>query len=182
MRLGWAAAGGLLLAACGSGGSLPSPLHTAAPATYLLSLDELRTPGFAVAEEPHGTAGDCAAATVRYFREVPELALANGPLDVRSTVLRCASVAQAATAYAAAMKRTDAVGGATPESTGVLGDAAHADVLRVSSGGVGLVEVTLTWRSANLVSTLVMRERDAGNPLADALILAHAQSTGLPAR
>jgi len=182
VRLGWAAAGGLLLAACGSGGSPPAALHTAAPATYLLSLDELRTPGFTVAEGPHDTAGDCAAATVRYFREVPELALSNGPLDVRSTVLRCGSIAQATAAYAAAVKRTDAVGGETPESAGVLGDAAHADTLRVSSAGVGLVEVTLSWRSANLVSTLVIRERDAGNPLADALILAHAEAAGLPAR
>lgn len=181
MRGAWALAAGLALAACGSGGS-PSPtpsFFSRAASAYLLTLDELRTPGFTVSEAAHDDPGlACPASTARYFRTVPELATSNGPLDVRTTVLGCGSVRSAATAYAALVARADAVKGETAESAGVLGDVAHADSLQTTGDGVGLVEVTVTWRTANLVSVLVVRERDAGSGLADALILAHAQASG----
>lgn len=177
MRAAWAAAAGVLLAACGSSG--PSLLMRS-PSAYLLTLDGLRTPGFTAVEPAHSLPGEaCDAATARYFRGVPDLATANGPIDVRTTVLRCASVGSASSAYSGLVRRVDGVSGETPESAGVLGDAAHADSLQTSSDGVGLVEVTVTWRSVNLVSVLVMRERDAGDALPDALILAHAQEKNL---
>jgi hypothetical protein len=65
------------------------------------------------------------------------------------------------------------------ESAGALGDQAHADqLLTTSPDGVPLVEVTLTWRTDNLVSVLVVRGRDGGTGLSDALLLAHAQAAG----
>ena len=169
----------LLLAGCGSGASPPATptFFARAASAYLLTLDELRTPGFTVSEAAHDATGEaCPAATARYFRSVSELATSNGPVDVRTTVLRCPSVGAAAAAYSTLVARTDAVSGETAESAGALGDVAHADELRTTGDGVGLVEVTVTWRTANLVSVLVDRERDAGSGLADALILAHAQA------
>jgi hypothetical protein len=180
----------LVLAACGSGGS-PSPTLLARPAaSYLLTLDELRTPGFTVVEAAHvvdpasllvtpQSAGIRDAATARYFRTVPALTTANGPLDVRTTVLRCASGSGAHSAFSALTRHTDAVTGIVPESAGALGDEAHADqLLTTSPDGVPLVEVTLTWRVANLVNVLVVRGRDAGTGLSDALLLAHAEAAG----
>jgi hypothetical protein len=182
----------LLLVACGSGGlPVPSPSLLARPAAAsLLTLDELRTPGFTVSEAAHAvdpatlpftsqSAGLRDSATERYFRDVPALATASGPIDVRTTVLRCDAAAGAHSAYAALVKHTDAVPGIIAESAGVLGDEAHADELRSTSpDGVALVEVTLTWRTANVVSVLVVRGREGGSGLADALILAHAQAAG----
>jgi hypothetical protein len=195
-------AGGLLLAlalaGCGSGSPTPSPtLLSRSASSSLLTLDELRTPGFTVNEPVHAVAsaalaGDDAAlgralhgvslrdaATERFFRDVPELATANGPLDVRSTVLRCDATAGGHGAYAALVAHTDAVAGILAESAGALGDEAHADELRSTSpAGVPLVEVTLTWRVANVVAVLVVRGREGGTGLPDALILAHAQVAG----
>ena len=182
----------VVVVACGS----PSPLLFTRPASaYLLTLDELRTPGFTETESAHTidvaglAAGDTTlaaalggvglrdASTARYFRAVQPLSTANGPLDVRTTVLRCAAVSGASTAFAALTRHTDAVPSMVPESAGALGDEAHADqVLSTSSDGVPLVEVTLTWRVANLVSVLVVRGRDGGTGLADALVLAHAEA------
>jgi hypothetical protein len=180
----------LLLAACGSGG-LPSPtLLTRPAASYLLTLDQLRTPGFTVVDAAHPvdaeslpssfrSAGLQDSATERYFRAVPTLSTSNGPLDVRTTVVRFATVSGAHSAYAALTLQTDAVANIVPESAGALGDEAHADqLLSTSPDGVQLVEETLTWRIANLVSTLVVRGRDGGTGLSDALLLAHAEAAG----
>jgi len=77
-------------------------------------------------------------------------------------------------------KQVDAVPSMVPASAGVLGDEAHADqLMSVSPQGVQLVEVTLTWRVDNLVAQLVVRGRDGGTGLSDALILAHAQASNL---
>jgi len=177
VRATCALAGLLALAACGSSGAPVAPtLSPRSASSYLLTLDELRTPGFAVVEAAHSVSAACPAATERYFRAVPDLATANGPVDVRTTVLRCDTVAAASTAYATVTRQTDAVSGEVAESAGALGDVAHADELHTSGQGVGLAEVTLIWRTANLVSTLIVRERDTGGGLADALILAHQQS------
>ncbi|HEV7678373.1 MAG TPA: hypothetical protein VGQ42_07380 [Candidatus Dormibacteraeota bacterium] len=119
------------------------------------------------------------AATVRFFRSVPVLATSNGPVDVGSTVMRFPDSAAAHAAYAAQTKHTDAVAGILPESAGALGDEAHAGELAQTAGdGTPVVEVTVTWRTANLVSTLVVRSRQGGVPLGDALILAHSQAAG----
>jgi hypothetical protein len=174
----------LLLAACGSPPAGPSLLSRPASA-YLLTLDELRTPGFTVVEPAHPvpknllSAGPQDSATARYFRTVPVLATANGPLDVRTETLRFATASSAHSAYTALTREVDALANIIPESAGPLGDEAHADhLLTTSPDGVPLVEVTLTWRITNLVSVLVVRGRDAGTGLADALILAHAQAAG----
>jgi hypothetical protein len=164
---------------------------------YLLGLDQLKAPGFVAVEAAHSVsaeslaAGDTAlaaalksagvqdAATARWFRSVPELSTANGPIDVRSTVFRCSSTAGAHSAYAALTRHTDAVPGMVAESAGPLGDEAHADELgSVASDGTRLVEITVSWRTANLVAVLVARGREGGSSLADALILAHAQAAG----
>jgi hypothetical protein len=116
---------------------------------------------------------------VRYFRAVPELGTANGPVDVRSTVLRFGSAGAGHDAYGAMTRHTDAVPSMVAVSAGVLGDEAHGDVIEsVSPAGVRLVEATVTWRVANLVSVLVVRGRSGGTGLADALLLAHAQAAG----
>jgi hypothetical protein len=107
------------------------------------------------------------------------LSTANGPVDVRTTVLRCASVSAAHSVYDALTRQVDAVANIVPESAGALGDEAHAaQLLSTSPDGIQLVEETVTWRIANLVSTLVLRGRDGGTGLSDALLLAHAEATG----
>jgi hypothetical protein len=166
-----------LLVACG-GSSAPAPTLLSRPASaYLLTLDQLRTPGFTVSEGVHRVEAVPAhvvdSATVRYFREVPTLATANGPVDVRATAYRCDSVGAAQSAFATLTRQADAVPSMLPESAGVLGDEAHADQLSsTSSEGVSLVEVTVTWRTANVVRVLVVRGREGGTGLSDALVLA----------
>jgi hypothetical protein len=184
------------LAACGSGGSpTPSPVaHRAAAASYLLTLDQLHISDFTVAEPAHRVdatalaAGDSAllgslraagvedAATVRYFRQVDDLATSNGFIDVRSTVLRLAGADGAHTAFLAEEHHTDAVPHIVPESSGVLGDESHADQL-VETGpdGVQVVETTLIFRNANLVELLVVRGRLGATSLGDAILLGRAQ-------
>jgi len=190
----------LLLAACGSSAaSSPSPttMLTKPASAYLLGLDQLKAAGFVAVEAAHSvdagqlgvgdstlaaaltSAGLQDAATARWFRSVPQLSTSNGPIDVRSTVLRCSSTAAAHNAYAALTRHTDAVPSMVAESTGPLGDEAHADEIgSVASDGTRLIEFTVTWRTANLVSVLVARGREGGSGLIDALILAHAQAAG----
>jgi hypothetical protein len=183
------------LAACSSGGARPvaTPrFFAAAPTAYLLTLDQLHIGGFTTAERAHAlgeqalSAGDAqldtalraagmgGAATVRYFRQVSDLATANGFVDARSTVVSFAAAGPAHRAYLAEVRHTDAVPGILPESTDALGDEAHADQLTENGpGGVTLVEVTLVIRNANLVELLVIRGRQGGTGLADALVLGH---------
>jgi hypothetical protein len=188
----------LALVACGNSSASPGPTVPAKPAAaYLLTLDGLKVPGFVVVEAAHAistdqlVAGDAAlasalksagvgeAATARFFRTVPQLSTSNGPIDVRTTVVRCGSAGGAHGAYAALTKHTDAVPSMLAESTGPLGDEGHADEIgSTASDGTPLVEITVTWRTANLVSVLVVRGREGGSGLADALILARAQAAG----
>jgi hypothetical protein len=186
------------LSACsGSGGDTPSPtptVFTRGAAAYLVSLDQLRVARFTVAEAPHGlgfgtaSAGDSQlgtalrangmqdAATVRYFRQVPDLATANGFIDVRSTVLRFAAAGPAHRAFLAEVRHTDEVPHIVPESTDALGDEAHGDLLtETSPDGVQVVEATVIVRNANLVELVIVRGRVGGTSLDDALILAHRQ-------
>jgi hypothetical protein len=164
---------------------------------YLLTIDQLKAPGFTAVEAAHSvstdtlsagdstlasalrTAGVSEAATARWFRDVPELSTSNGPVDVRSTVLRLGGNDAAHTAFQSLVRHTDAVPSMTPVSAGALGDESHADVIEsASSGGVRVVEVTVTWRVANLVSVVVLRGRNGGTGLGDALVLAHQQAVG----
>lgn len=196
-RLTIAASVALLLASCGSGGggASPSPtprLFTGGTAGYLLTLDEIRIAGFTVNEPAHTlsleqvAAGDTQlavalraagmqqASTVRYFRDVPDLATANGFIDVRNTVLRFASAGQAHRGYLAEARHTDAVPHIVPESTDALGDEAHADQFTTTDpSGVQVVEDTVIVRNANLVDILVVRGRLGGTGLSDALLLTH---------
>jgi hypothetical protein len=187
--------------ACGGDGSAsasatPSPsgrVHPGSAVGDLLRLDELTLPGFTVASAPAEvdvaalSAGDSAlasalasagvrsAASARYFRSVPALATAEGPVDVTTTVLACGGPPGAATLLGAFAKHLDGVSGAIPVSTGPLGDGGHADVVEAVQDGVTVAQVTLAWRSGDLVSILVVRERNTGSPLADALIVARPQ-------
>lgn len=184
------------LTACGSGGgSSPTPtVFPRAASTYLLTLDQLRVAGFTVDEAVHSIGSSAAsagdpqletalraagmrdAATVRYFRDVPDLATANGFIDVRSTVLGFAGAGAAHRAFLAETRHTDAVPHIVPESTDALGDEAHAGILtETDPNGVQVVEITVVTRHANLVEIVIIRGRQGGTSLADALILAHRQ-------
>jgi len=113
---------------------------------------------------------------VRYLHAEPQLATANGPLDVGSTVELFADASGATAAYSAAVRHADAVNGAQVVSTGTLGDAAHADmVVAVAPDQTPVVQFTVTFRVANAVNVLVTRGRLGGTAIADALIIARKQ-------
>jgi len=185
----------VVVSGCGSSASAGPSLSTGDPAHYLVKLSDLPSPDFTVdqpahaadaAELAHENAtravhltqdGLQAGAAVRYFRAV-DLATANGPIDVVNTVERFATVAGAATAYAADVQDLDAAVGAAPISTGGLGDEAHAvSLVRTASSGVQAVQITLEWRVANVVNIIVLRGRYGGTRLDDALVLAHRTTT-----
>lgn len=183
-----------LVAGCSGAASTsatpPPAVHTAAAESYLLRLDELPVPGFtvqaaaALVDLATLAGGDQAradrldadrfqsAASVRYFRPVGDLGNSNGPLDVLCTVLRFAAVAGAGDAFAAEAARQDAVTGATPLSTGPLGDQGHGDLTTADDAGIAVAQTVLVWRSANLVTILEVHERLGGSPLAHALQVA----------
>jgi len=189
-----------MCACSGSGGAAPSPtprLFTGLAASYLLGLDQLHVAGFTVAEVAHQvgeqelSAGDAQlatalraaglgdAATVRYFRTPPDLATANGFLDVRSTVLRFDGDGAAHRAFLAEVRHTDAVRHIVPESTDAAGDEAHGDQLTEGGpDGVQLVEATAILRNANLVELVVIRGRLGGTSFSDVLVLAHTWLSG----
>jgi len=178
-----------LLAACG-GPASPTP-HPVPATRYLLSLDQLITPDFTVNEPPHTQdatalaggdatvartlrdAGLQSAATVRYVREI-DVSTANGPIDVIDSSAVFAGAAGAHRIFGDDVRRLDAQSGATSISTGPLGDEAHAaGVVRQAASGVALVQITVEWRVGNLLNILVVRGRNGGTRLDDALILAH---------
>jgi hypothetical protein len=172
----------------------PSLLR-AAPATYLLSVDQLVAPDFSLDTAPHPLAvadvagtdpsaaqrltssGFVAAAGEDFFRPVGSLALANGPVQIGDTAEEFQSAAGAATVYSADVSRLDAVAGATAVSTGSLGDAAHATTRTATSpDGTMVVEITVEWRVDNLLDILVARGRGGAIRPDDALLLAHRQT------
>ncbi len=190
--LGAALAGGAvvatLLAACGDAPSEGAQLTTP-PQHYLLTVDDLVTPDFTAVEPAHsidaatfagplGAArmardGFQAAASVRFFRGV-DLSVANGPVEIIDMAARFAGSSGAADCYSGGVAALDATHGAVPISTGVLGDAAHADsVTRTATSGVTAVQLTVEWRDGNVVNVLVVRGRYGGTRLDDALVLAH---------
>ena len=185
-----------LLAAC-SGVAASSPAVTASPLQSLLRIDQLAHPGFTVYAGPHSESavdlagsssaaaglnadGFSAAATVRYTRQ-DDFTVADGPLDVTSTAERFANADGANSAFSADVARLDAVAGATAISTGPLGDAAHAEQeVRRLPNGLAAVQYTVEWRVANVVNVIVIRGRQGGTTLQDALTLAYAQVDNEP--
>jgi hypothetical protein len=164
-------------------------------AAYLLTIDQMVSPDFTVDTRPHGlSARDIAgadsararqlaasdlldAAAEDLFRATGTLANSNGPLQVSDTVERFASAGGAAAAYGADVARLDALAGATPTSTGSLGDAAHAITrTATSASGTTAIEITVEWRVENVVNVLLVRGRDGGTRPDDAFLLAHRQT------
>jgi hypothetical protein len=179
----------------GCTGPITPPPHRAAPATYLLGVDQMVSPDFSVDTAPHAlsatniagtdrsaaeqltSAGLVGAAGEDLFRDVGSLDLANGPVQVRDTVEEFGSADGASTVYGGDVSRLDAVKGAVPVSTGSLGDAAHATTMAaVAADGVTAVQITLEWRVDNLVDILVVRGRAGATRPDDALLLAHRQT------
>jgi hypothetical protein len=183
-------------------GSEDAALYTANPKGYLITIDQLMVPDFTVSSPAASVnaatfaGGDSAyaaalardglqsAASVEYQRS-DEFATANGPLDVVATVARFTSLSGATGAYTAGVRQLDARAGATPTSTGPLGDQAHAiSIVKATTGGLSAVEITLLWRVGNLLNIIIARGRYGGTRLDDALILAAEQTaneTGPPA-
>lgn len=166
------------------------------PASCLLTLDQLGAPGFTVDTPVHvisiadvaandtlraqrlAVDGYSGGAAVDFFRQPVNIALENGPIQVRDQCERFTTATGAAALYADDVGRLDAAAGATPVSTGSLGDAGHATTTTVTdpASGVRLVEFIVEWRVANLVDVLTVRGRDGGTRLSDALDLAHRQT------
>ncbi|HKR99674.1 MAG TPA: hypothetical protein VJU79_09180 [Candidatus Dormibacteraeota bacterium] len=182
--IGFAFAG----AACGGGGQ---PSLTGPATHYLLSLDQLITPDFTVYEAAHTVdantlaqddaaqasrlhnAGLRSAAQVQFSRTA-DFATVNGPIDIICTVALFGDAQGAHTIFTADVRMLDSASGATPISTGPLGDEAHADsIVRQAPNGLRAVQITLMWRRDNAVNLLVVRGRYGGTRLDDALILAH---------
>ncbi len=181
----------IAVAACGSDSAA---LSTADPLRSLLTIDQLVSPDFTVsvaAAHVGATAlaggdptlaqalmsdGLQSAASVEYQRGV-DFGTSNGPIDVVATVERFGGIAGASSGYAATVAHLDAMQGAVPTSTGPLGDQAHAiSVVRSTQAGIAAVEITVVWRSGNLVSVIVARGRYGGTRLNDALVLAGLQN------
>lgn len=176
-------------------GGATGPRFTANAKHYLLTLDEMQSPGFTVTAKPSTlsastlAAGDAAvgqrlassglddAAGVTFARTV-DFATANGPVEVIDTVERFSSDAAAHSSYRADVARRDGEQGEVAMSTGALGDEAHADsLLAATPGGLQAVQITVQWRVANVVVVLQARGRYGGTRLDDALPLAHAQTS-----
>lgn len=186
--------GAMLLSGCTGGGTVSSTAVASSPppspVTLLLRLDDLPLPGFTVQSGPSSldvtrlAGGDpglaeelrrdgvTGGATVRFFRAVPQLADANGPVDIIEVVESTASAAAAHRVFAAEAGRRDAEAGAVSLSTGPLGDEGHGDFTTASASGVVVAQTVLAWRVGDLVTVLTVRERLAGSPLAHALAVA----------
>jgi hypothetical protein len=182
-----------LITAC-AGPSSPALLR-AAPASYLLGIDQLVSPDFSLDAAPHpltaaavaaaggaaatqlSVAGLTGAAGEDFFRDAPVLAVLNGPAQVTDTVEEFGSAGGAATVYGPDIARLDAERGATAVSTGSLGDAAHT-ITRTATAADGTVvaEITVEWRVDNLLDILVVRGREGAVRPDDALVLAHRQT------
>jgi hypothetical protein len=194
-HLGWwglaVLALGVALPGCGSDGVA---LSAGNPLGYLITIDQLVAPDFTVSSAAThvnastlangdaavatalARAGLLAAASVEYQRAA-DFSTANGPLDVVATAMQFASVAGATTAYSSGVSQLDALPGATPTSTGALGDEAHAiSVVKTTTGGLSAVEITVEWRVGNVVNIIITRGRYGGTRLDDALVLANLQA------
>jgi len=179
----------LLLLVPGCGGKPAARVLGGPPARYLVTLDELASPDFTVADPPRAedaaalARGDASvqrslrvdglrsAATTTFSRQA-DLATSDGPLEVIVTVELFGAAAGAQDAYSRDILGRDASPGEVPVSTGPLGDSGHADSLRATApGGIEAVEITVEWRLANAVNVVVVRGRYGGARLSDALLL-----------
>lgn len=176
-------------------GGTAAPRFTANAKHYLLTLDQMVSPGFTVTVPAatvsvNALAGGDAAVAKRLraegledasqvtFARTVEFATANGPIEVIDTVERFSADSGAHASYKADVARRDAQQGEVAMSTGSLGDEAHADsLLATTPGGLQAVQITLEWRVSNVVVVLQVRGRYGGNRLDDALVLAHSQTS-----
>ncbi len=191
---GWGLAVLAFVVALSGCGSATAALATGNPTSYLITIDQLVAPDFTVSSpaaqvsastlangDPVAAAqlnlnGLQAAASVEYQRAV-EFSTADGPLDVVATAERFATAAGATSEYKAGVQQLDAQPGATPASTGPLGDQAHSiSIVKTTSAGLQAVEITLEWRVGNIVNIIITRGRYGGTRLDDALILANLQT------
>ncbi|MHB8718771.1 MAG: hypothetical protein ACYDAC_07760 [Candidatus Dormibacteria bacterium] len=193
LRWAGAVAASALLAACGQGAAAeraPAP-----PVTQLLTVDQLVAPDFSADVPAHaitaaavtaldGTGaallqgnGWRGAAQVDFFRQDSNLAQLDGPVEIQDTAVAFASAAGAHAVFAGDAVHLDSVPGSIAVSTGALGDEAHATQRVVTVAGVDAVEFTVEWRVGSLVDILVVRGRWGGTRLADALLLAHTQTS-----
>jgi len=179
------------VAGCAGSGS---GLYTGNPVRYLIALDQLVEPNFSVSstaafvDASALAGGDTAVAAALShdglhsaarveFQRAEDFSIANGPIDIVATVERFGSDAGASTAYNADVRRLDGGSGATPISTGPLGDETHAtSVVKTTSGGLSAVEITIEWRVGNLINIIVARGRYGGTRLEDVLVLANRQT------
>lgn len=180
------------VAACGSA---PGPRFTANAKRYLLTLDQMQSPGFVVDVAPATvpasalaggnatvaqqlTADGLADAGQVTFSRTVDFATANGPVEVIDTVERFTADGGAHSTFQADVSRRDREQGEVAMSTGALGDESHADsLLATTPGGQQAVQITVQWRVANVVVVLQVRGRYGGTRLDDALFLAHAQTS-----
>jgi hypothetical protein len=179
----------------GCGEAAAPPILRGQPAGYLLKVDQLVSPDFTVDTAPHqltaadvagsdaagakrlGSAGYLAGAGEEFFRAAGTLADTNGPVQVRDVVEKFSSSGGASAVFGADVARLDAILGASAISTGALGNEAHATSLGATAAdGTRAVEFTVEWRVGNLVDVLVVRGREGGTRLDDALLLAHRQT------
>ncbi len=168
---------GLLTAGCGEAAA-PPVLH-GEPATFLLTIDQMVSPDFTVDIAPHPLAagGYVAGAGEEFFRSTGSLADTNGPIQVRDTVEEFSSAPSAAAVFTTDTAQLDAIAGAKATSTGPLGDEAHATTVTAATTlGVRAIEITVEWRVDNLLDIVVVRGREGGTRLDDALLLAHRQT------
>ena len=180
----------LALTAC-SGGVTPSAEIQVSCPRALLGLDQLSGPGFETTEPTHlvssdGDPGGVPAsagvprprmvAEVRYFRQVRDLATANGPVDIIARASCYSDSGAASRALAFATSARDRRAGELPVAPGPLGDEAHANLRQATSAaGTELDQVTLEWRLSTVVNRLVVRGRTGAFGLIDVLALAARQ-------
>jgi hypothetical protein len=177
-----------LLAACGSG---PSTVAYGSPlGRFLLTVSEMGASGFTVQKAEHSVdagwlsltaaapvraAGFQSAVEVDFLRNAGDLSTSNGPVDVRAGVALFPSGDAAQTALSDEATGLLARPGAEEISTGVLGDSALATTELATFHGVQVVQITVVWRAANLLNSIVIHGRYGGARLDDALTLAHQQ-------
>lgn len=163
---------------------------------YVLRLDQMPTSGYTADVTPHPVdpstifasaadvtalrrAGMGQAAMARYLQPAPVLATANGPLDVVATVVAFSGMSGAHQGMQRLTAQVDARPGAGQVSAGDLGAESHATTrTATASDGTVVVEITVLWRVANLLNEMVVRGRQGGTGVGDAVIIANRQLAG----
>ena len=169
------------------------PLLRGEPSAYLLTIDQLVSPDFTLDPPRTADGADIAAAATRrrrgcsagwsaaaeeFFRAAASLADANGPLQVRDTVEEFAS-ARGAAAVLQRRRRPRSTPLPVPRRLHRARSATPPTPPRAPPPpptGRVVVEITVEWRVDNLLDVLVVRGRDGGTRLDDALLLAHRQT------